>query len=298
MSPDREMRAVRAYGAEPETLRVETVPVPAPATGEVLVEVHAAAITADELTWPEEQPFIPAHDLSGVVTEVGSGVDRFGAGDAVYGLIGFDRQGAAAEYVTVPAADLAAKPTSVDHRSAAAVPLGALTAWQALVDHADVQPGQHVLIHGGSGGVGVYAIQLAAHLGANVTATASPKSLDFVRDLGATTVIDYTTPFETQVSNVDVVVDMVGDSTMSRSYQVLNPTGRLIAIAASDDNPRATFFIVEPNADQLTTLAGLIDQGALRPVVGETFPLEDTRTAFTTQRDTHLRGKAILEVRP
>jgi NADPH:quinone reductase-like Zn-dependent oxidoreductase len=265
MSPDREMRAVRAYSAEPVSLRVETVPVPAPAAGEVLVEVHAAAITADELTWPDEYPFIPAHDVSGVVAEVGSDVDHFSPGDAVYGLIGFDRQGAAAEYVNVTAADLAAKPTTIDHLSAAAVPLGALTAWQALVDHANVQKGQHVLIHGGSGGVGVYAIQLAAHLGAKVTATASPASRTFVRDLGATTVIDYTTPFETQVSNVDAVIDMVGPATMSRSYQVLNPTGHLIAIAANDDNPRSTFFIVKPNATQLTTLAHLIDKAPYAP---------------------------------
>jgi NADPH:quinone reductase-like Zn-dependent oxidoreductase len=297
MSPDREMRAVRAYSAEPESLRVETLPVPAPAAGEVLVEVHAAAITADELTWPEEYPFIPAHDVSGVVTEVGADVDQFRAGDAVYGLIAFDREGAAAEYVTVAAADLAAKPTSVDHLSAAAVPLGALTAWQALVDHANVQKGQHVLIHGGSGGVGVYAIQLAAYLGANVTATASPASLDFVRDLGATTVIDYTTPFETQTSNVDAVIDLVGPATMSRSYPLLNPDGRLIAIAANDDNPRATYFIVEPNATQLTTLAHLIDRGALRPIIGQTFPLQSTQTAFTTQSTTHLRGKAVLDIR-
>jgi NADPH:quinone reductase-like Zn-dependent oxidoreductase len=290
------MRAVRAYSAEPESLRVETVPVPVPAAGEVLVEVHAAAITADELTWPDEYPFIPAHDVSGVVAETGSDVDHFSPGDAVYGLIGFDRQGAAAEYVAITAADLAAKPATIDHLSAAAVPLGALTAWQALVDHANVQKGQHVLIHGGSGGVGVYAIQLAAHLGAQVTATASPASIDFVRDLGATTVIDYTTPFETQVSNVDAVIDLVGPTTMSRSYQVLNPTGHLIAIAANDDNPRSTFFIVKPNAAQLTTLAHLIDQGALRPIVGQTFPLEATTTAITTQRDTHLRGKAVLQV--
>ncbi|MFL6078102.1 MAG: NADP-dependent oxidoreductase [Mycobacteriales bacterium] len=272
------------------------MPVPAPAAGEVLVGVHAAAITADELTWPEEHPFIPAHDVSGVVADVGPGVDGFRAGDAVYGLIGFDRQGAAAEYVTVPATDLAAKPASVDHLAAAAVPLGALTAWQALVDHANVQPGQHVLIHGGSGGVGVYAIQLAAHLGAVVTATASPASLTFVRDLGATTVIDYTTPFETQVSNVDAVIDMVGPATMSRSYPLLAPTGRLIAIAADDDNPRSTFFIVKPNASQLATLATLIDSGALRPVIGQTFSLSATAEAFTTQRDTHLRGKAVLQV--
>src|SRR5215467_14011526 len=190
------MRAVRASGPDPASLACETIPVPEPGPGELLVEVQATAVTADELTWPESWPAIPCHDLSGVVAAAGDGAHDWRSGDDVYGLVGFDRPGAAAEYVTAPAADLAPKPASVDHLTAAAVPLGALTAWQALHEHAQLAAGQHVLVHGGAGGVGAYAVQLAALAGARVTATASERDLDFVAGLGAGDVLDYTGRFE------------------------------------------------------------------------------------------------------
>jgi NADPH:quinone reductase-like Zn-dependent oxidoreductase len=170
----RSMRAMCASSPDPASLTSQNVPVPDPGPGELLVEVRATAITAGELSWPESWPAIPCHDLSGVVAATGNGVTGWRAGDEAYGLVGFDRPGAAAEYVTAPAADLAPKPASVDHLAAAAIPLGALTAWQALHEHAGLRPGQQVLVHGGAGGVGAYAVQLAALAGARVTATASP----------------------------------------------------------------------------------------------------------------------------
>jgi NADPH:quinone reductase-like Zn-dependent oxidoreductase len=178
------MRAMRASGPDPASLACETIPIPEPGPGELLVEVQATAVTAGELAWPESWPAIPCHDLSGVVTAAGPGAEGWPPGAEVYGLVGFDRPGAAAEYVTAPAAELAPKPSSIDHLAAAAVPLGALTAWQALHEHARLQPGEHVLVHGGAGGVGAYAVQLAAVHGTRVTATASARDEAFALGWG------------------------------------------------------------------------------------------------------------------
>jgi NADPH:quinone reductase-like Zn-dependent oxidoreductase len=299
------MHAIRAHGSDPTSLTYETVPRPTPGAGEVLVAVCATAVTAGELSWSETWPVIPAHDVSGVVAELGADVSDLTIGDEVYGLIGFDRPGAAADYVTVPAGDLAAKPSTVDHLTAAAVPLGALTAWQALVDHARLEKGQHVLVHGGAGGVGSYAVQLAARLGARVTATASSGDAGFVAGLGASSVIDYTGRFEAQVADVDVVIDPIGGQTLARSWQVLRPGGILVGIAdspsaedAEANGVRGVYFVVEPNRVQLVELARRVDLGTLRPMAGPVFPLADTARAIITQRDTHVRGKVVIEVKP
>lgn len=259
--------------------------------------------SAGELTWYESWPVIPAHDVSGVVVELGEDVSDPRVGDEVFGLIGFDRPGAAAEYVAVPAAHLAAKPATVEHRAAATVPLGALTAWQALLDHAQLEKGQHVLVHGGAGGVGSYAVQLAAHHGARVTATASAGDADFVTGLGASAVIDYTGRFEDQLADIDIVIDSVGGDTLARLWAVLRPGGILVGVAdsppagdAEAHSVRGVYFVVEPNRDQLTELAGLVDLGSLRPMVGPVFPLAETAAAITTQRDSHIRGKVVVEV--
>jgi len=305
MNPTESMHAIRAHSADPTDLRYEHVPRPIPGAGEVLVAVHATAVTAGELSWSDEWPLIPAHDLSGVVAELGPQVTELAAGDEIYGLIGFDRPGAAAEYVAVPVRQLAAKPGSIDHLAAATVPLGALTAWQALVDHAKLVAGQHVLVHGGAGGVGSYAVQLAAHLGAKVTATASQADAEFVAGLGAHAVIDYRSRFEDQVNDVDVVIDTVGGQTLARSWPVLRPGGILVGVA--DEPPaedadrfgvRGVYFVVEPHREQLTEIARLVDTGALRPMKGPVFPLAETATAVTTQRDQHIRGKVVIQVRP
>jgi NADPH:quinone reductase-like Zn-dependent oxidoreductase len=302
-STPRTMQAMRAAGQDPASLARQTIPVPDPETGEVLVAVRATAVTADELTWPESWPAIPCHDLSGVVAAAGPGVTEWGPGDEVYALIGFDRPGAAAEYVTVPAADLAAKPSGVDHLAAAAVPLGALTAWQALYSHGQLQPGQHVLIHGGAGGVGAYAVQLAAQHGARVTATASARSHDFVAALGADQVLDYSGRFEDHVRDVDVVVDPVGGKTTDRSWPVLRSGGILVAIAEEPDpahggrsDVRGVFFVVEPDAGQLRQLARLIDDQQLRPMVSRVFELNDLAEAFRALRGERPPGKVVISV--
>ena len=227
-----EMTALRAHRrGGPEVLVVERAPVPIPAPGEVLVAVHAAAITFDELTWEEtwtrdgvsRTPVIPSHEVSGVVSEVASGVTALKPGDEVYGLIRFDRDGAAAEFVAVPAVDLSAKPSTVSHSCAAALPLAGLTALQALVDHAAVQQGDAVLVHGAAGGVGALTVQLAAILGAHVTATIRSGDSGLVRSLGAARVIDVRTEaFDEGHSayepGYDVVIDTVGGDTLDRSF--------------------------------------------------------------------------------
>ncbi len=202
--------------------------------------VRAASITPDELTWEvtwkdapgpagrDRTPIVPSHEMSGVVAELGPGVTEVEAGDEVYGLIPFARDGAAAEFVSVPAALLARKPITVDHETAASIPLAALTAWQALVDHAALRADHHVLIHGGAGGVGSFAVQIAADLGARVTATAREGDREFVRGLGAADVVDYQHDrFEDRVEHVDVVLDTVGGPTQARSWSVLGPGGVL-----------------------------------------------------------------------
>jgi len=299
----RSMRAMCASSSDPASLTSQSVSVPDPGPGELLVEVRATAITADELTWPESWPAIPCHDLSGVVAATGPGADGWRAGDEVYGLVGFDRPGAAAEYVTAPAADLAPKPVSVDHLAAAAIPLGALTAWQALHEHAKLAPGQHVLVHGGAGGVGAYATQLAAQFGARVTATASARDLDFVTGLGAHDVLDYSGRFEDHVRDVDVVIDPVGGTTTARSWPVLRSGGILVDIAeeadpakGGRDDVRSVFFVVGPDGGQLRELASLVDKGQLRPVMSTIFELSALAEAFGAQRGSRPPGKVIINV--
>jgi NADPH:quinone reductase-like Zn-dependent oxidoreductase len=294
---------------------VEDAPVPAPASGEVLLEVHAAGITPAELTWDlswetkdgaDRTPVIPSHEVSGVVAAVGDDVSGLATGDQVYGLVDFDRNGAAAEFVTVPALALAAKPVRAGHVEAAALPLAALTAWQALIDHAQLQKGDRVLVHGGAGGVGVYVVQLAATLGAHVIASARSRDEAFVRDLGAAEILDFTTTrFEERVADLDVVVDAFGGDTLDRSYGVLRPGGRLISLAAPPDQAeaarrgiRAEFFIVSPDRDELVRIADAVDDGSLRPVVSEVFPLADAAAAFETGDRPRRPGKIIISVRP
>jgi NADPH:quinone reductase-like Zn-dependent oxidoreductase len=310
------MRALRAHQrGGPERLVVEDAEIPLPAAGEVLVAVHAAAITLTELSWDlswqtrdgrDRTPVIPSHEFSGVIVELGPGVDGWAVGDEVYGLVDFDRNGAAAEFVTVPASALAAKPVSVSHAEAAALPLAGLTAWQALVDHAAVQKGERVLVHGAAGGVGVYAVQLAARLGAHVIATGRARNEDFVRSLGAAEFLDYTTHrFDDELSGLDVVIDGVGGETLDRSYRVLRPGGRLVTLAAPPDQAaadrygvQASFFIVRPDHDELAAIAALVDQGELRPIVAATYALADGRAAFESIERDRPPGKIVLLVQP
>jgi NADPH:quinone reductase-like Zn-dependent oxidoreductase len=246
--------------------------------------------------------------VSGVVESVAHGVTDVSTGDEVYALTSFCRDGAAAEYVAVHAADLAPKPKTIDHMQAAAVPLSALTAWQAFFDHAQLAPGQRVLIHGAAGGVGSFAVQIARWHGAYVIGTASSENRDFLLRLGANEVIDYRrAPFEQAVREVDVVLDTIGGETRERSWQVLKPTGILVSlpgpIPESEEaahgkrgGRRGVFFIVQPNREHLGKIAALIDSGAIRPVIAETIPLAKARQAFERGVAGHTRGKLVLAV--
>ncbi|MEH1095498.1 NADP-dependent oxidoreductase [Micromonospora sp. CPCC 205739] len=311
------MHAVRAHArGGPEQLVYEEVPRPEPGPGEVLVAVKAASMTPHELTWPatwthsmdgsgpERTPIIPSHEFSGVVAASGAGVESLTEGEAVYGLIPFTRDGAAAEYVVLPADVVAAKPATVDHDHAAALPLAALSAWQALVDHADLQAGQHVLVQGGAGGVGSYVVQLAAGLGAHVSATAAAADLEFVKDLGAEQAIDYAQDrFEDHVRDVDIVVDLVGGSTQSRSWSVLKPGGIMVTLSTPPDQEeaarhgvRGVFFVVEPDRDALRSIAELVDNGRLRPVLDRVLPLTETRSGYEALETGKRRGKIVIHV--
>jgi NADPH:quinone reductase-like Zn-dependent oxidoreductase len=306
-----EMMALRAHArGGAEQLVYEPAPVPVPGPGEALVAVYAAAITFAELTWDlswttrdgrDRTPVIPAHEMSGAVAALGPGVaGGFAVGDPVFGLVDFDRDGAAAEYVMVPAAELAAKPRSVSHAEASTLPLAALTAWQALVDHAAVQAGERVLVQGGAGGVGVYAVQLAAILGAEVTATGRDGQGDFVRKLGAAEFVTATAPDD----RFDVVIDTVGGAVLDASYDVVRRGGRLVTLSAPPSAERAaalgiqaTTFVVTPDAAELGQIAGLVDDGRLRPVVSQVFALREGRQAFESAGIPHPPGKTVLIVR-
>ncbi len=309
-----EMSALRAHRrGGPEELVFERAPVPAPAAGEVLVAVHAAGITFDELTWEEtwtrdgasRLPVIPSHEVSGVVKAVAADVTDFAPGDEVYGLIGFDRDGAAAEFVAVPAADLATKPSTVSHVVAAALPLAGLTALQALVDHAAVQPGETVLVLGGAGGVGLLTVQLAALLSAQVTATVRSDTADLLRGCGARRVIDVRSEaFDESGARYDVVIDTVGGQMLERSFGVLRRGGRLVTLSAPPPEGRAdefgvtaTFFIVAPNRDQLDELAALVDGDRLHVAIAQTFRLDEGREAYESRGTGRHAGKTVLIVR-
>jgi NADPH:quinone reductase-like Zn-dependent oxidoreductase len=312
------MMAVRAHQrGGPEVLVYESAPIPRPGAGEVLVEVHAAAITFAELSWDEtwsHLPTVPSHEFSGVVSALGDDVRAtdvgddvsLDIGDEVYGLIRFDRDGAAAQFVTVAAVDIARRPEKVSHVVSAALPLAALTAWQALVDHAQVKPGERVLVHGGAGGVGAFVTQLAARLGAEVTATTLGPDVDTVRSLGAHRVLDVRTDrFDDQPARYDVVIDTVGGETLDRSFAVLRRGGRLVTLAAPPSAERCaqfgvngTFFIVTPDRSELTQLAELADRGELTVAIAATYPLADARTAYESGRTfDRPPGKTVLIVR-
>ena len=304
------MRAIRLHQVGGwESLRHEDAPKPNPKDDQVLVRVLATAITPTEFAWyptfhtPEggSRPFpvILGHEFSGVVAAIGPACAGVQIGDPVYGLNDWFSDGAQAEYCLTVPGNLAPKPVSLDHTLAAAVPISALTAWQALVDRVQLSEGQRVLIHGAAGGVGSFAVQLARYKGAHVIATASAANADFVTALGADEVIDYRqTPFETVVRDVDVVLDTVGGDTRDRSWGVLRKGGRLVTIAAdaerfSQPRVRAAFFIVEPNRVQLLEISRLIDAGVMRPVVGEVFPMEQFRQPYEQKP---LRGKHVLHI--
>jgi NADPH:quinone reductase-like Zn-dependent oxidoreductase len=312
------MKAIRIheYGG-PEVLQYEHAPRPQPQAGEVLVRVHAAGVNPIDWKvreghmkdfWPHKFPLILGWDLSGVVEELGRGpatARPFKIGDEVYSVPDPTRNGAYADYVVVRESELALKPNSLHHVRAAAVPLAALTAWQSLFDTAQLQPGQRVLIHGGSGGVGHFAVQLAKWKGAYVFATASTKNQELLRELGADETIDYSRQrFEDVARKIDIVLDPIGGDTQERSWQVLKKGGILLSVVEppSADKAKAlgiqaVFVASHPNGAELAKIAELIDSGDLKPIVNRILPLSEARRAHELSQTGHTHGKIVLRVK-
>ena len=309
------MTALRAHArGGPEQLVVETVARPRPGPGQLLVEVHAAAITFAELTWEEtwsrdgqdRTPVTPSHEFSGVVVGHGD-VDNTSCpeGAEVFGLVPFDQDGAAADYVVVPATNVAIKPARLNHVEASALPIAAATAWQALVRHGGLRPGERVLVLGGAGGVGAFAVQMGVALGAEVTASALHSHVDYVTALGANRVLDVDVEkLESAGGDYDIVVDTVGGESLRQAFGLLRRGGRLVTLQAPPDadlarehGVEAIFFIVAPDGDTLAEVARLADHGELRIQIAATYPLSAGREAFSSgDRSPRAPGKTVLVV--
>ncbi|EQM78097.1 NADP-dependent oxidoreductase [Stutzerimonas stutzeri] len=304
------MKAIRIeqYGG-PEVMHYEDIDVPEPGAGEVLVKVAAAGI--DPVDYEIRQghflgedhlPCTLGREIAGTVERLGKGVDSLQPGNRVFGMIGDD--GGYAEYACIKAEYLDRVPEHIDMTAAAGVPLAAHTAWQALFDHGGLTAGQKVLIHGGSGGVGHFAVQFAKAKGATVYATGSEKSQDFIRSLGADRAIDYKQErFEDVCQDIDMVIDLIGGETQQRSWAVLREGGIIVSTLEKpkQDSPeaqgkRGAHFMAQPNGAQLTEIAALISAGKVKVVVDRTFPLEQADKAQTYLEQEHVEGKVVLKV--
>jgi NADPH:quinone reductase-like Zn-dependent oxidoreductase len=305
------MHAVRIHKfGGPEVLRLETVPRPDPAPGEVLVSVRAASINPVDYKirnggYPQvkadQLPMTLGRDVAGVITALGASVSDYKVGDEIYAMLPRDR-GAFAEWVSIPAADCALKPRTLDMVQAGSIPLAALTAWQGLFDKGRLTAGQKVLIHGASGGVGHFAVQFAHAKGAKVFATASGDSLDFVDRLGADQVIDYHKErFETVIHGMDLVYDLIGGETQDRSWGTLKPGGILVSTVQPPDQARASkagvtglHYMAEPNGAELTEIAALVDAREVKVTIDHIYPLDQVAEAERHLEHDHVRGKVVL----
>jgi NADPH:quinone reductase-like Zn-dependent oxidoreductase len=305
------MRAIRAYAyGGPEVLTLEDIPDPIPGEGEVLIDVAASGV--NPVDWkilegrmkaflPLSLPYTPGVEVSGKISALGAGVRGFSLGDEVFGYTGI--VGGYATKVIASTDRLALVPNKLSLLEAAGVPATALTAWQALHEHAGVRAGQRVLIHGAAGGVGSMAVQLAKIAGANVIATASSSNLDYVRRLGATQVIDYQTEsFEQIALSVHIVLDLVGGETQDRSWSLLKAGGTLVSPVSSPDAERARaagvvakHFATRSDGKQLAAIAALFDSGELRAEVETVFPLSRAADALKKNLTGHARGKVVLD---
>ena len=308
------MKAVRihAYGGV-ETLKYEDAPRPEPKEDELLIRVMAAAVNPVDAAIRQGRlagviggglPLIPGMDVAGVVEKAGAKIAKFKAGDPVYAYLSFKEQGGYAEFAIAKENEVAAKPKSLSYEEAAAVPLAATTAWQALIDTAKLGAGQTVLIHGGSGGVGSFAIQIAKARGAKVIATASTANQALLKQLGADQAIDYTTTkFEDVVKDIDVVLDAVRGDTLGRSYGVVKKGGMIVSITGQPDRAvlekhgiRGASLMAHPDAQVLEELARLIEAKKIRPIVSQVLPLSEAAKAHEMIATTHTRGKIVLKV--
>ncbi|NUP06150.1 MAG: NADP-dependent oxidoreductase [Polyangiaceae bacterium] len=308
------MKAVvlREPGSD-DPVEVGALPMPAPKQGEVVVRVRAAAVTPTELAWeptwklptgePRPRPIVPGHEFSGEIHALGADVRELSIGDPVLGMNDWIENGAQAEYCVARPSDIALKPRSIEYAVAATIPISGLTAWQGMVEKARVVRGARVLILGGAGAVGIFAVQLAHSLGAHVTATVSARDLDFVRGLGAEVALDYRLEWPEGAAGMDIVFDTVGGETLERAWGCLRPSGKMVTIAASseqtlDRRTQDAFFIVEPNRSQLMKLAEMIASGRLQTFVGAQWPLEEAARAYRPHpaAGAPRRGKAVLVV--
>jgi len=300
---------VHDYG-DVNQLKLDLLARPEPRDGEVLVRVYAAGV--NPMDWkfrsgmlkdfvPLNLPYVPGADLAGVVDKVGAGVTEFQPGQEVFGR---SSNGSYAEYSIAPAKTLALKPKTLSFDEAATIPVGATTAWQGLFDHGNLQPGQRVLILGGSGGVGLFAVQFAKWKGASVISTTSTNNVDFVRSLGAETVIDYTkTNVEKEIHDVDLVFDTVGGNALASVLLTLKRGGTLVTIAGQPNEAKAqelgvktTRFSAQVNSELLNTFAELIDDGQIKVVTGKIFQLNEAPQAQELSQSGHGRGRIILHI--
>jgi len=307
------MHALRAHergGAE--GLRYEEAASPTPGIGDVLVQVHAASFTPTEMGWPstwvdragrDRRPVIPAHEVSGVVTALGSGTTGAAIGDAVYGLTDWYRDGAAAEYVAVEARNLAPKPAALSHQEAAAIPMAGLTAVQALFEHGRLAAGQTVLILGAGGGVGTFAVQLARAAGARVLASARGWARELVLGLGADAFVDVERDdVAAAARDAHLLFDLVGGQTFEHARSSLRDDALAVSVVEApaariaDRGARGLFFVVEPNRAQLSELGRRIAARELRPVLGAVMPLAQGGAAFAAKRRGSSPGKIVLQV--
>lgn len=300
---------IHKYGG-PEELHLEQVEQRDLQEGEVLVRVVAAGV--NPVDWkitegwmkafrPVEFPYVPGRDIAGIIEEVGPGVTEFQKGQAVFGQ---SPNGGYAEYTITTVDKLALKPENLSFEEAAAIPVGATTAWQGLFDHGNLQPGQTVLVQGAAGGVGLFAVQFARWKGAHVIGTASTANVDFVRSLGAETVIDYhATAVEQVVHDVDLVYDAVGAQTLAASVQAVKNGGTLVTIAGQPDeqqvrerNVQVKWFSAQVSSELLSTFAKLVQEGQLKVAVEATYPLANAGQAHEHSKKGHGRGRIVLQV--
>lgn len=293
-----------------DSLVAGDIPRPDPKRGQVLIKVEATAVMPTELHWdptfntpsgePRPFPIVLSHEFCGVVESIGGNANGVSIGDEVYGINDWFTNGAQAEYCLAATAALTRKPKSLNYAESAVVPISALTAWQGLFERGKLERGQRVLIHGGAGSVGTFAVQLARWRGARVIATASAENLEFVRALGADQVIDYQkTRFEDVICDVDVVFDGVGGETLKRSWGVLRENGKLVTIVGgngdADQRTHDAFMLVRVDASQLAQIGKMIDAGELRVFVEAVYPLAEAREAYARAQQGHMRGKIALK---
>ncbi|WP_412468518.1 NADP-dependent oxidoreductase [Pedobacter sp. KLB.chiD] len=308
------MKAVRIHDfGGPEVLSIDEIPVPKPASDEVLIKVHATSV--NPVDWkiregqrkdkfPAKLPLTLGWDVSGTIEDIGEKVSTFKKGEEVYGRPDPTKNGAYAEYIAVKANIISIKPTSIGHTEAAAVPLAGLTAWQGLFDYGLLKAGQKVLIHAAAGGVGTYAVQFAKWKGAYVIGTASDSNADFLKRLGADEVIDYKMQdFAAVLKDVDLVLDTIGKETQLKSLDVLKEGGRVVttlmpefAAEAKAKKVHLIGFTAQSVPAQLSEIAGLIDSGKVKPVIEKVLPFTSAKQAQIESEQGHTRGKIVLQV--